>query len=79
MTDPEVMAQLDTCAICERVIFCYEIYKSAKAAFSAAADKERGDAPSAARPRVCVVTCLKCCEPPRYCGVVVVRGRLGPV
>jgi len=46
LTDPKAMAQLDTCAICERAVFRYEIYKSAMAAFSAAADKERGGAPS---------------------------------
>jgi len=45
-TDPKVMAQLHTCPICERAFFHHEIYKSPKAAFSAAADKERGDEPS---------------------------------
>ena len=46
MTDPKAVAQLDTCAIRERAVFRHEIYKSAMAAFSAAADKESGGAPS---------------------------------
>jgi len=46
LTDPNAMAQLHTCSFCERAVFPHEIHKSPKPAFSAAADKERGNEPS---------------------------------
>jgi len=46
LTAPGAMAQLHTCAFCERAVFLHEIHKSPSPAFSAAADEERGDEPA---------------------------------